>query len=209
MKVFKFGGASVDSVSRIRNLPAILRNFESEKLLIVISAMGKTTNALEKVAEAFYSGDQAKALVLFNQIKDNHLQIAESLGANGNSGFQQKMGDFFTEVEWLLHDKPVRSFNYYYDQIVCIGELLSTSIVSNYLQSAGITNQWVDVRTFCNRRPVPRGIFTGKKPPRWFPKILPLFNENDIILTQGFMVPRMPMKAYPRRKAATILLPFS
>ena len=56
------------------------------------------------------------------------------------------MNDFFTEVEWLLHDKPVRPFNYYYDQIVCIGELLSTSIVSNFLNSSGIPNQWVDVR---------------------------------------------------------------
>ena len=69
MKVFKFGGASVDSISRIRNLPAILRNYDSEKILIVISAMGKTTNALEKVAEAFYTGDTAKALELFDQIK--------------------------------------------------------------------------------------------------------------------------------------------
>ena len=189
MKVFKFGGASVDSVSRIRNLPAILKNFETEKLLIVISAMGKTTNALEKVAEAFYSGDQAKALVLFNQIKDNHLQIAESLGANGNSGFQQKMGDFFTEVEWLLHDKPVRSFNYYYDQIVCIGELLSTSIVSNYLQSSGISNQWVDVRDIFATDDQFRAadIYWEKTTTLVTEKILPLFNENDIILTQGFI----------------------
>lgn len=189
MKVFKFGGASVDSVSRIRNLPAILKNFETEKLLIVISAMGKTTNALEKVAEAFYSGDQAKALVLFNQIKDNHLQIAESLGANGNSGFQQMMGDFFTEVEWLLHDKPVRSFNYYYDQIVCIGELLSTSIVSNYLQSSGISNQWVDVRDIFATDDQFRAadIYWEKTTTLVTEKILPLFNENDIILTQGFI----------------------
>ena len=56
------------------------------------------------------------------------------------------MTDFFTEVEWLLHDKPVRSYNYYYDQIVCVGELLSTSIVSNFLHKEGIVNQWVDVR---------------------------------------------------------------
>src|SRR5258707_15377019 len=146
MKVFKFGGASVDSISRIRNLPAILRNYESEKVLIVISAMGKTTNALEKVVEAFYAGDIAKALELFNQIRLNHLQIAESLHTGETNIFRQRMADFFTEVEWLLHDKPVRSYNYYYDQIVCVGELLSTSIVSNFLQKEGILNHWVDVR---------------------------------------------------------------
>jgi aspartate kinase len=189
MKVFKFGGASVDSVSRIRNLPAILKNFESEKLLIVISAMGKTTNALEKVVDAFYSGDQPKALELFNQIKQSHLQVAESLGTAENNGFQQKMGDFFTEVEWLLHDKPVRSFNYYYDQIVCIGELLSTSIVSNFLQSAGIKNQWVDVRDIFATDDQFRAadIYWEKTSALISEKILPLFKETNIILTQGFI----------------------
>ena len=146
MKVFKFGGASVDSISRIRNLPGILRNYASEKILIVISAMGKTTNSLEKVVEAYYTGNSAKALELFNQIRVNHLQISESLNAEENNIFRQRMTDFFTEVEWLLHDKPVRSYNYYYDQIVCVGELLSTSIVSNFLNKESILNQWVDVR---------------------------------------------------------------
>src|ERR1700712_728405 len=146
MKVFKFGGASVDSVSRIRNLPAILKNYSSEKILIVVSAMGKTTNALEKVAEAFFTGDSNRALELFGLIKQSHLEIAQNLEAANHIGFLQMMSDFFTEVEWLLHDKPVRPYNYYYDQIVCIGELLSTAIVSHFLQSAGISNQWVDVR---------------------------------------------------------------
>src|SRR6185295_4573379 len=113
MKVFKFGGASVDSVSRIRKLPAILKNYTSENLLIVISAMGKTTNALEKVAEAFFAGDSAVALDRFNLIKEQHLQIAESLEITDSDGLRQGMADFFTEVEWLLHDKPVRSFDYY------------------------------------------------------------------------------------------------
>ncbi len=189
MKVFKFGGASVDSVERIRNLPAILRNFDTEKLLIVISAMGKTTNALEKVVDAFYSGDQPKALELFNQIKQSHLQIAESLGAPENSGFQQKMAEFFTEVEWLLHDKPVRSFNYYYDQIVCIGELLSTSIVSNFLQTTGIANQWVDVRDIFATDDQFRAadINWEKTSTLVGEKIFPLFQKNNIVLTQGFI----------------------
>jgi aspartate kinase len=189
MKVFKFGGASVDSVSRIRNLPAILKNYESEKLLIVISAMGKTTNALEKVVEAFFAGDLSKALELFEVIKQRHLQIAESLGTGDNSDFQHRMGDFFTEVEWLLHDRPVRPFNYYYDQIVCIGELLSTSIVSNFLITSGIPNQWVDVRDIFATDDQFRAanIFWEKTSFRLSELILPLFKENNIILTQGFI----------------------
>src|SRR5437773_154993 len=112
MKVFKFGGASVDSVLRIRNLPAILNSYKNEKLLIVISAMGKTTNALEKVAEAFYAGESAEALKRFSLIKEHHLQIAETLGITDTGSLLQRMGDFFTEVEWLLHDKPLRGFDY-------------------------------------------------------------------------------------------------
>jgi aspartate kinase len=189
MKVFKFGGASVDSVSRIRKLPDILNSYKSEKLLIVISAMGKSTNALEKVAEAFYAGDTPTALERFGQIKQNHLQIAGSLGLADNSVFQQKMTDFFTEVEWLLQDKPVRSYNYYYDQIVCVGELLSTSIVSNFLFAEGIQNQWVDVRdVFATDDQFRAANIEWDKTKTLVPElILPLFKETDIILTQGFI----------------------
>lgn len=146
MKVFKFGGASVDAVSRISNLPDILKKYGSEKILVVISAMGKTTNALEKVAEAFYTRDTDKTRDLFQKIKEFHTDIANDLGISNDKTFQLRMRDFFTEIEWLLNDKPSRSFDYYYDQIVCIGELLSTSIISEYLNRVGIHNVWVDVR---------------------------------------------------------------
>jgi aspartate kinase len=189
MKVFKFGGASVDSVSRIRNLPAILEQYRTEKLLIVISAMGKTTNALEKVAEAFFSGDQKKALDSFFEIKNNHLVLAENLGATAQIDFQQKMNDFCTEVEWLLHDKPVRSFNYYYDQIVCIGELLSTSILSSYLQVTGLSNRWVDVRDIFATDDQFRAadIDWEKTTSRLQERVLPLFQHQNILITQGFI----------------------
>lgn len=189
MKVFKFGGASVNSVSRINNLPSILKNFESEKLLIVISAMGKTTNALERVAESFYGGYTERALELFRQIKEDHLQVAESLGLSGISGFRQTMNDFFTEVEWLLHDKPAKSYNYYYDQIVCIGELLSTSIVSYFLNTRGVLNQWLDVRDIFATDDQFRAanIDWDKTRHRFSEQVVPLFEEMDIVLTQGFI----------------------
>ncbi|HEY2649179.1 MAG TPA: aspartate kinase [Puia sp.] len=189
MKVFKFGGASVDSVSRIRNLPVILKIYGSEKILIVISAMGKTTNALEKVVEAFFAGDGVKALELFSHIRSNHLKLAESLGAQVNSIFQQRMTDFFTEVEWLLNDKPVKSYNYYYDQIVCIGELLSTSIISDFLQNEGILNDWIDVRDIFATDDQFRAanLDWNKTTDRFSKLILPLFIHNNIVLTQGFI----------------------
>jgi aspartate kinase len=146
MKVFKFGGASVNSIERIKNLGPILREFKEDQLVVIISAMGKTTNALEKVAEAFFEGNKELALALFQEIKTNHLTLAQELLIKGYSDCDMQLADFFTEIEWLLHDKPVRDYDYYYDQVVCLGELLSTCILSHYLNEAGISNKWVDVR---------------------------------------------------------------
>ncbi|MDI9365316.1 MAG: aspartate kinase [Flavobacterium sp.] len=147
MQVYKFGGASVNSVERIQNLGKILQNkTDNEPLMVIISAMGKTTNALEKVAEVFFSGDTDNALRLFEVIKQQHLTTAKFLLVTHYNACYTLLNDFFTEIEWLLHDKPVREFDYYYDQIVCIGELLSTAIVSFYFNEIGVANTWLDVR---------------------------------------------------------------
>lgn len=146
MKVFKFGGASVNSIERIQNVANIIRDNSNESLVIIISAIGKTTNALEKVAEAFYAGNKDEAIHLFNVVKQQHLTTAKYLLVTQANACNNHLNDFFTEVEWLLHDKPVRDFDYYYDQIVCVGELLSTSIISFYLNELNIKNDWKDVR---------------------------------------------------------------
>ena len=191
MKVFKFGGASVSTADRIRNVGEILRNCAGQKLFVVISAMGKTTNALEKVVEAFYNGDQQKALETFHVIKDDHLSIVKQLQPQSNPPLDShhSLIDFFTEVEWLLHDRPVRNFDYYYDQVVCVGELLSTAIVSNYLNSAGVRNQWVDVRDILRTDDNFRDarIDWDYSSKRVEESIIPLIDEFDIVLTQGFI----------------------
>jgi aspartate kinase len=189
MKVFKFGGASVNSDERIRQIPAILRPYQHEKLLVVVSAMGKTTNALEKVAEAFFAGHRDEALRFFDQVRKSHLTTAKYLIVQNWLALEAQLRDFFTEVEWLLHDKPVREFDYYYDQIVCIGELLSTSIVSAWLAESGIGNQWIDVRdifrTDSNFRDAAIDMpFTAKKVST---EILPLFEQDNMVVTQGFI----------------------
>jgi aspartate kinase len=146
MKVFKFGGASINSVERIQNVGKILKSYENEPVMVVMSAMGKTTNALEKVAEAFYAGNKENSLNLFSLIKESHLNTAKYLLVTTYNKTYDILNSFFTEVEWLLHDKPVQSYDYYYDQIVCIGELLSTCIVSAFLNEQKIVNEWIDVR---------------------------------------------------------------
>lgn len=146
MKVFKFGGASINNIDRIKNVAGLLSNHKDEPLLVVVSAMGKTTNALEKVAESFFNGNNAEALRLFDVIKQSHITTAKYLLVTSYNKTIEELGSFFTEVEWLLHDKPVQSFDYYYDQVVCIGEMLSSCIVSAYLNEMGIANEWFDVR---------------------------------------------------------------
>jgi len=185
MKVFKFGGASINSIERIHNTAKIIESFKGEKLLIIISAMGKTTNALEKVAEAFYAGNKEEALGLFHQIKAEHLDILLQLNPQPTN----ILNDLFTEVEWLLHDKPVRDYDYYYDQIVCCGELLSTAIVSNYLHVTGVKNIWADVRDIVRtddnfREADIDWAFTELK---IHENIVPLFETFDVIITQGFI----------------------
>ena len=138
MKVFKFGGASVNSVEGIQNLANIVNVYANEPLVIIISAMGKTTNGLEKVVEAFYSGNKEVALALFDQVKKYHVNLSKYLLVTNFNECLSQINDFFTEVEWLLHDRPVRDFDYYYDQVVCVGELLSTCIISHFLNESGI-----------------------------------------------------------------------
>ena len=189
MKVFKFGGASVNSIERIKNVGNILQQYSGQKILIVISAMGKTTNALEKVTEAFYNNKKENTLQLFEQVKQQHLTTAKYLLVTHYHSCENQLKDFFTEAEWLLHDKPVREFDYYYDQVVCIGELLSTCIVSFFLNEMGIKNQWIDVRdifrTDDNFRDA--NIDWAYTQAKVNSEIKPKFNENDIILTQGFI----------------------
>ena len=187
MKVFKFGGASINSIERIYNVAAIIRSYKGDKIFIIISAMGKTTNALEKVTEAFFAGNKEEALQLFGEIKDAHNELASQLNVASEAG--KLINDIYTEVEWLLHDKPVRDFDYYYDQIVCCGELLSTAIISCFLNSVQINNTWLDVRdilrTDDNFRDA--GIdwaFTQQKVEE---TVVPVFKKTDIILTQGFI----------------------
>ena len=187
MRVFKFGGASVSSIDRIKQVAHILRN-ESD-LLVVISAMGKTTNALEKVAEQFYAGNRDEALALFKQVKDQHINTAKYLLVTEYLACEQALINFFTEVEWLLYDKPVRHFDYYYDQIVCIGELLSTCIVSAFLNEEKISNKWIDVRDVFRTDDLFRDAtidwaFTQQKVDEL---VKPLLAQNRIVVTQGFI----------------------
>ncbi|HVZ95685.1 MAG TPA: aspartate kinase [Chitinophagaceae bacterium] len=189
MKVFKFGGASIHSFDRVKNLAKILQDYKEEKILIVISAMGKTTNALEKVAGAFYSENKELALQLFSKVKLDHLNLLKYTITRQWEAATHDLNNFFTEAEWLLHDKPAKDYNYYYDQIVCVGELLSTTIISYFLNEEKIPNKWIDVRDLLRTDDNFRDAaidwpVTSRQIEE---KVIPLFEKNNFIITQGFI----------------------
>ncbi|ACU60533.1 aspartate kinase [Chitinophaga pinensis] len=189
MKVFKFGGASLESVERIQQVATIVQSFPDQQILIVISAMGKTTNELEKVAQNFYLRKREIAAQLLHNIEEQHLEVADKLlGTRDNPVFEQ-LQQFFTEAEWTLGEKPGRSFDYYYDQLVSLGELLSTAIVSAYFNLAGVNNNWMDVRDVFRTDDTFRdaNIDWTVTTQNVQEKVLPLFKKANIIITQGFI----------------------
>ncbi|MFZ1529672.1 MAG: aspartate kinase [Ferruginibacter sp.] len=189
MKVYKFGGASINSVERFKNTAEIIKAHSGQKLLVVISAMGKTTNALEKVAEAFFAGNKEKAIGLFQLVKESHLNTLKYVTVKNALAAESQLKDFFTEVEWLLHDKPVRNYDYYYDQIVCSGELMSTAMMYQHLLEEGVQAHWMDVRdtvrTDDNFRDA--NVDWAFTENRINETVVPLFSKYDVVITQGFI----------------------
>ena len=142
MKVYKFGGASVKDAQAVRNVSQIIGH-EKGKLAVVVSAMGKTTNLLETLVRAYFDRNNRK-YDIFNQFKANHLEIVNQLF--GDKGTPDSVAGLFTELENKLKKNPSLDYDFEYDQIICYGELVSTQIVSEYLNSIGIENQWIDIR---------------------------------------------------------------
>ena len=145
MKVFKFGGASIKSANAIKNVAKILNSQDLSNCLLVISAMGKMTNAFEKITDAYFNNDQEKLTESIDFTSNFHLKIINNLFAE-NHVIHQKITVLFGQLVRFLTQNKSKNYDYLYDQIVSYGELLSTTIVSDYLNEIKIYNNWVDVR---------------------------------------------------------------
>lgn len=145
VEVFKFGGASVNSAQAVQNMASIVKRYHDagRKMVIVVSAMGKTTNALEQLVPNAKPEDEQE--IVYKNLVEYHLQIVRHLFPNPADLLYDKLRVLFADLE-----KSRRSgsgaYNYDYDQVVSFGELLSTTIISAYLKQCGVENQWVDVR---------------------------------------------------------------
>ncbi|HZV68199.1 MAG TPA: aspartate kinase [Saprospiraceae bacterium] len=187
-EVFKFGGASVKDAEAIRNVGHILQLTQHRPLAVVISAMGKTTNALEAIIKAHYS-DPDNLSMLVDQLKGYHEEVAKSL-LNGNAQpLLNDLHDLWVELNWILEDDPHPDYNYHYDQIIVFGELASTKIVSAYLESQKIGHQWLDARSFIKTDSEYR-----ESRIQWEPTqaaidkiVVEALDKSGMVITQGFI----------------------
>ena len=147
MKIFKFGGASVKDANGIKNVLQVLKTVGYDDLLIVISAMGKTTNALEVVIKNYF--EKSKELqASIQEIKKYHNQILLDLFEDEDHAVFKAVQTHFNDLDYFLAHNKSPNYNFVYDQIVSLGEIISTTIVSHYLNYCEIKNSWLDVRNF-------------------------------------------------------------
>lgn len=192
MKVFKFGGASVKDAAAVKNIASILHNYAPKQLVIVVSAMGKTTNALEKVLQAWFSNDEALQQFV-NEVIAYHQQIITELFPDKNNPVYFKTDLLFGELEGHVCSPPTPNFDFEYDQVVSFGELISSAIVSEYLVTQGFDCQSFDVRELIRtddtwREAEVDWITTGEK----IKQHMTLFLDSNITgshiaVTQGFL----------------------
>ncbi|WP_314244445.1 aspartate kinase [Empedobacter tilapiae] len=145
MKVFKFGGASVKDAAGVRNVANLLQSVGYENTCIIVSAMGKTTNALEEVVKRYFENDNFEKTI--NEVKEQHISLATEL-FDDPTEVSNEISQFFDDIVSFLRRNKSPNYSYVYDQVVCCGELISTKIISMYLNSIQINNEWLDVRDY-------------------------------------------------------------
>lgn len=145
MKVFKFGGASVKDASGVKNLVRVLNSVGYKDTLVVVSAMGKTTNALEKVIEAYFENKSRLSHELL-ALKEFHLKIVEDLFEEQAAKIAEEVHAYFEDLQAFLKSNKAPNYSFVYDQVVSYGELLSTTIIHRYFEFQGWKSFWLDAR---------------------------------------------------------------
>ena len=145
MRIFKFGGASVKNANGVRNLVRVLAHEGIENTFVIVSAMGKMTNAFEKVVDA-YLNDEQKLKKAIDEIQVFHQEILDDLFESQDS-IHAEINNQFGKLQGFLMQNSIKEYNFVYDQVVCFGELISTKIISAFLSKSNIKNTWLDSRT--------------------------------------------------------------
>jgi len=147
MRIFKFGGASVKDAAGIKNVYDVLQKVGYEDVLLVVSAMGKTTNALEIVVKDYFEKSPSLQSSI-QEVKKYHNQILLDLFEEDKNDVFQAVNVLFADLDYFLSHNKSPNYNFVYDQIVSYGELISTTILSHFMNYKNIKTQWLDVRNF-------------------------------------------------------------
>ncbi len=147
MKIFKFGGASVKDADGVKNVLDVLQKVGHEDVLMIISAMGKTTNALEVVIKNYFE-KSSEFHASLQEVRKYHNQILMDLFDNEDHDVFFAVNSHFADLEYFLRSNKSPNYNFVYDQVISFGEIVSTTIVSHYFNEKGLKNNWIDVRNF-------------------------------------------------------------
>lgn len=188
MKIYKFGGASVKDAAGVRNVASIIAKEKNNDVLVVISAMGKSTNALETLVNAVFKNDKSASFILKDFI-ESHNQLLNELFQENSFIWTNEVRNLFLELECLIDNENLKDdYDFLYDQIVSFGELISTRIVSAYLLSQNIQNQWLDARNFIITDSRYRDAkVQWEETERVVTNRLKPLSAKNLIITQGFI----------------------
>lgn len=181
MNVYKFGGASVKDADSIKNVVNVLRTSGYNNAVIVVSAMGNTTNELEEIVNSYFVNNNYSDCI--EKIRKNHFEILSQLFDYKENIFTI-INKYFSDLYTFLKKNKSKNYNFIYDQIVSFGELISSQIVSNYLNKSGIINTWIDIRDYIKTDNTYR---EGKVIWKLTEKNFENFDTSKVYVTQGFL----------------------
>ena len=184
MRIFKFGGTSVKDADGVQNLVKVLKEVGHENTLLIVSAMGKTTNAMEKIVNSYFD-DKNGLSAAVQEVIEYHNTILLELFKNGKHPVFEKVKMLFDEVQGFLVWNKSPNYNFVYDQVVGYGELVSTTILSAYLNEVGIKNSWLDVRNFIKTDNSYRDAMVNWEKTQQ--SISNGVDKNQLYITQGFL----------------------
>ena len=183
MKIFKFGGASVKDAESVKNVATILNHEGYKDTMVVLSAMGKMTNAFEEVIHSYISkNENLPGKIDF--IRGYHYHIISHLFENNTSEILFEAEQLFGQLSGFLLQNKNKDYNFIYDQIIGFGELLSTKIVSSYLNLVGIKNTWIDVRNYIETDATYRDAYVNWEKSK---QQIEALNTETLLITQGFL----------------------
>jgi len=184
MQVYKFGGASIKDAAGIKNVKKVLETTGFQNKLLVVSAVGKTTNALESIIDSYRAEDDQLEMKI-QQLYDKHFQIIADLFPVKSHPVYEQINYYFQELRIFLDRNKSPNYDFVYDQVVCFGELMSTSIVSQYLNDHEIKNTWIDIRDMIKTDATYRDAQVDWQQTR--SRILEQIKPKDLYITQGFI----------------------